>query len=134
MDRHAAHLCAADRADCVGDPVPSGFNQTIDSWFDVNAFAVPALLTYGNCGENSVRGPGLKNVDMSLIKNTKFGNVSSELRLEVFNLFNFAQFNNPNGVFGNAAFGTISSIVASPSCATCGTTERQIQLAVKLKF
>jgi hypothetical protein len=60
--------------------------------------------------------------------------VNSELRLEVFNLFNWVQFNNPNGQLGNAAFGTISSIVASPSCATCGTTERQIQLAVKLKF
>ena len=60
--------------------------------------------------------------------------VNSELRLEVFNVLNTAQFNNPNGQLGNSAFGTISSIVASPSCATCGTTERQIQLAAKLKF
>ena len=75
-----------------------------------------------------------KNLDASLIKNTKFGRVSSELRLEVFNVLNTAQFSNPNGQFGNPAFGTISSIVGSPSCATCGTTERQIQLAVKLKF
>jgi hypothetical protein len=52
----------------------------------------------------------------------------------VFNVLNTPQFSNPNGVLGNPAFGTVSSIVASPSCATCGTTERQIQLAVKLKF
>jgi hypothetical protein len=49
-------------------------------------------------------------------------------------LFNWVHFSNPNGQLCNAAFGTISSIVASPSCATCGTTERQIQLAIKLKF
>ena len=47
-----------------------------------------------------MRGPGQFNVDVSLIKNTKFGPVSSELRLEVFNLFNHPQFANPNGAVG----------------------------------
>jgi hypothetical protein len=123
-----------NRPNQICDPVLS--NPTQDMWFNTACFQQVADTTgtFGNTGRNSVRGPGLKNVDMSLIKNTKFGNVSSELRLEVFNLFNFVQLNNPNGQLGNAAFGTISSIVASPSCATCGTTERQIQLAVKLKF
>ena len=64
----------------------------------------------------------------------QFGRIASELRLEAFNVLNHAQFANPNGQLGNAAFGTISAMLASPSCATCGTTERQIQLAVKLKF
>jgi hypothetical protein len=90
--------------------------------------------TFGNTGRNSVRGPGQFNIDASLIKNTKFGAVSSELRLEIFNLLNHPQFANPNTTFGNAAFGTISAMLASPSCALCGTTERQMQLAVKLKF
>ena len=123
-----------NRPNQICDPTLS--NPTADMWFNTACFQQVADTTgtFGNTGRNSVRGPGLKNVDMSLIKNTKFGGVSSELRLEVFNLFNFVQFNNPNGQLGNAAFGTISSIVASPSCATCGTTERQIQLAVKLKF
>ena len=90
--------------------------------------------TFGNTSRNSIRGPGLKNIDASIIKNTRIGPVSSELRIEVFNVLNTPQFSNPNGQLGNAAFGTISSIVGSPSCGTCGTTERQIQLAVKLKF
>ncbi len=112
----------------------SGTN--INQFFNTACFQQVADTTgtFGNTGRNSLRGPGLKNIDLSVIKNTKFGGVNSELRLEVFNLFNWEQFNNPNGQLGNAAFGTISSIVASPSCATCGTTERQIQLAVKLKF
>ena len=58
----------------------------------------------------------------------------SELRLEIFNLLNHPQFANPNGQLGNSAFGTISAMLASPSCALCGTTERQMQVAVKLKF
>ena len=112
----------------------SGTN--INQFFNTACFQQVADTTgtFGNTGRNSLRGPGLKNIDLSVIKNTRFGGVNSELRLEVFNLFNWEQFNNPNGQLGNAAFGTISSIVASPSCATCGTTERQIQLAVKLKF
>jgi hypothetical protein len=35
---------------------------------------------------------------------------------------------------GSATFGTISAMLASPSCSLCGTTERQMQVAVKLKF
>jgi hypothetical protein len=123
-----------NRPNQICDPVLSGTN--INQFFNTACFQQVADTTgtFGNTGRNSLRGPGLKNIDLSVIKNTKFGGVNSELRLEVFNLFNWVQFNNPNGQLGNAAFGTISSIVASPSCATCGTTERQIQLAIKLKF
>ena len=123
-----------NRPNQICDPVQSGTN--INQFFNTACFQQVADTTgtFGNTSRNSLRGPGLKNIDLSVIKNTKFGGVNSELRLEVFNLFNWVQFNNPNGQLGNAAFGTISSIVASPSCATCGTTERQIQLAVKLKF
>ncbi len=123
-----------NRPNQICDPTLS--NGDINQFFNTACFQQTAdsTGTFGNTGRNSVRGPGLKNIDLSVIKNTRFGGVNSELRLEVFNLFNWEQFSNPNGQLGNAAFGTISSIVASPSCATCGTTERQIQLAVKLKF
>ena len=70
---------------------------------------------------------------MSLIKNTKFGRIDTELRVEAFNVLNHPQFGQPNGQFGNAAFGTITAS-ANPRCATCGTSERQIQLAIKLRF
>jgi hypothetical protein len=81
-----------------------------------------------------VRGPGQFNIDFSGIKNTKIGPLQTELRLEVFNILNHPQFANPNGQLGNSAFGTISAMLASPSCALCGTTERQMQIAVKVKF
>ncbi len=123
-----------NRPNTICDPKLS--DATIDRWFNTACFQQVADTTgtFGNTGRNSVRGPGQWNVDASVIKNTKFGHVMSELRLEIFNLFNHNQFANPNSVFGNSAFGTISALVASPSCATCGTTERQIQMAVKLRF
>jgi len=123
-----------NRPNTICDPVLS--NPTIDKWFDTSCFQQVADTTgtFGNTGRNTIRGPGQFNIDMSVIKNTKIGGVSSELRLEVFNLLNHPQFANPNGQLGNAAFGTISAMLASPSCATCGTTERQMQVALKLKF
>jgi hypothetical protein len=123
-----------NRPNTICDPVLS--NPTINMWFNTACFQqVPeTTATFGNTSRNSVRGPGDFNVDMSAIKTTTIGRISSELRLEVFNLLNHPQFANPNGQFGNAAFGTISAMLPSPSCATCGTTERQVQLAVKLKF
>jgi hypothetical protein len=123
-----------NRPNTICDPAAS--SPTIASWFNTSCFQQVADTTgtFGNTGRNSVRGPGQFNIDASMIKNTKIGPVASEIRLEVFNLLNHAQFANPNGQLGNSAFGTISAMLASPSCALCGTTERQMQIAVKLKF
>jgi hypothetical protein len=123
-----------NRPNTICDPALD--SPSIDRWFNTSCFQqVPdTTATFGNTGRNTVRGPGQFNIDASLIKNTRIGNIASELRLEVFNVLNHPQFANPQNQLGNAAFGTISAMLASPSCALCGTTERQMQLAVKLKF
>jgi hypothetical protein len=90
--------------------------------------------TYGDAGRGIIRGPGSFNIDASLIKNTKIGRFATEFRLETFNLLNHPQFANPNTTFDNAAGGTISAMLSSPSCSLCGTTERQVQLGVKVRF
>jgi hypothetical protein len=33
-----------------------------------------------------------------------------------------------------SAYGTISTMLSNPSCSLCGTVERQVQLAVKVRF
>ena len=111
-------------------------NPTIDKWYDTSCFARTADITgtYGHSGRGILRGPGSFNIDASLIKNTRIGGIATELRLEAFNVLNHPQFANPNTTFDNAAGGTISSMLSSPSCALCGTTERQVQLGVKVKF
>jgi hypothetical protein len=123
-----------NRPNTICDPVLS--DSSIDRFFNAACFQQVADTTgtFGATGRNSVRGPGQFNVDMSMIKNTRIGPVQSELRLEIFNLLNNPQFANPNGQLGNSQFGIISAMLPSPSCATCGTTERQVQLAVKLRF
>jgi Carboxypeptidase regulatory-like domain len=111
-------------------------NPTIDRWFDTSCFVQTADITgtYGDAGRGIIRGPGSFNIDASLIKNTRFGRVETEFRIEAFNLLNHPQFGNPNTTVANAAFGTISTMLSSPSCSLCGTVERQIQLGVKVRF
>ena len=111
-------------------------NPTIDRWFDTSCFVPPSDVTgtYGDAGRGIIRGPGAFNIDASLIKNTKVGRYATEFRIEAFNVLNHPQFANPNTQIGNAAVGTISAMLSSPSCSLCGTTERQVQLGVKVRF
>ena len=69
-----------------------------------------------------------------MIKATRIANLDTELRVEAFNLLNHPQFAQPNGNLGNPLFGQITAMLPNPSCALCGTTERNIQLAVKVRF
>ncbi len=127
-------LLPANRPDRVGDGSLS--NPTIDKWFDTAAFAIPAdnTGTYGTSGRNILRGPKQFNIDMSLIKMTTFGKVSSQFRVDAFNVLNHPQFAQPNGQIGNASVGQITSMLSNPSCSLCGTTERNIQFSMKLLF
>jgi hypothetical protein len=123
-----------NRPNTVGDPKLS--DPTVDKWFDPAAYQPPADTTgtFGDTGRDTVRGPGQFNIDMSIIKNTHFGRFNLELRCEAFNILNHPQFQLPNGTIGNAAVGQITAMLQNPSCALCGTTERQIQFAAKLSF
>ena len=113
-------------------------NPTIDLWFDTSAscFAPPGDTTgtYGNAGRNILRGPGQFNIDMSILKRTRLERFNTEFRVEMFNVLNHPQFAQPNGQIGNASVGRITAMLSNPACSLCGTTERQIQLVVKLTF
>lgn len=67
-------------------------------WFDTSAFTHPVLGTQGDAGRNILRGPGIKNWDFSLVKDTSFTeSMRLELRIEFFNIFNTTQFD-PLGI------------------------------------
>jgi hypothetical protein len=123
-----------NRPNRIGDGAAA--EPTITQWFDPTAFVAVTDLTgtYGDSGRNILRGPGQFNIDFSVIKNTKLGKLDTEFRVEAFNLLNHPQFGNPNATFGNAQFGQITAMLANPSCALCGTTERNVQIAFKVKF
>jgi hypothetical protein len=123
-----------NRPNQVGDPVLS--DPTVDKWFDPAAYqpVTETTGTYGDVGRNTVYGPEQFNIDMSLIKYTRFNRFNLELRVEAFNVLNHPQFTNPNGTIGNAGVARITAMLPNPSCSTCGTTQRQVQFAAKLSF
>lgn len=115
------------RANCVGNPAPPGFEQTLDHWFDVTAFAPTTARTYGNCGNNTVRGPGSKSMNLSIFRSIPLGAEKRlEMRVETFNLFNWVNYGFPAANVSNAGtFGRITSTLGDP---------REIQLALKFYF
>src|SRR6185437_9615219 len=85
----------ATRPNAIGSPVLA--HPTVNEWFNLAAFAEPAPFTIGNAGRNSVRGPGMQNWDVSILKDFRFTESRYlEFRSEFFNAFNHANFSNPN--------------------------------------
>jgi len=102
--------------------------QQLNQWFNTSAFTQPPSYSYGNVSRTlpDVRGPGLFNLDLSLIKNMKLSEKAHlQLRFEYFNAFNHPNFDLPNTGMGSGAFGRISSTVLLP---------RVGQVAMKVNF
>jgi hypothetical protein len=105
-------------------------NPTVDRWFDINAFQVTPDITgtYGNSGRNILRAPGQTNLDISLVKVTRFRErFEHQFKVEFFNALNHPQFAAPGNSIGSGSAGVISSLLFN-------SPMRQIQLAMKLSF
>ena len=114
-----------DRPHQIRDGQLPKSQQSIDRWFDTDAYILPPRGTFGNAGRNNIEGPGLNNLDFSIIKNNRFGeSYNVQFRTEFFNTFNHPNFNFPNRDFGSAKFGKIFTAQFS----------RQIQFGLKLLF
>ena len=87
-------------------------------------------------------GPGFLNTDFSIVKNTKLTErLNLQIRAEAFDIFNHANFGNPNltaptpkqGV-SPTPLGTFGTITGTRFPTGDFGSSRQIQLAAKLQF
>jgi hypothetical protein len=120
------------RPDIVFGTSPYPSRQSVDGWLNPAAFTLPAVGSFGNSGRNTVFGPGLAQIDVSVVKNTRLSESSNlQFRAEGFNLFNHPNFAQPGAVFGSGSFGRILNTLGR----TLGMgTARQIQLALRMQF
>ena len=128
------------------------------------AFSVPAVGTYGNSARNSLAGPGLGQLDLTMSKRFVVSERSNlEFRAEVYNIMNHTNFANPanlrlaqglpaGGTFAGGVVPAKTSVQPGQafSAASAGGnfgvltstvsnqigigTNRQIQLSLRLSF
>jgi hypothetical protein len=117
------------------------YARTTAAWFNPDAFIAPYPGTFGNAGRDSLTGPGLKDVDLSIVKNaTLHERVHAQFRAEYFNLLNQSNFTTPNPVvFSNgptpAKPGTAAALSPTAGVLTAtATASRQLQFALKFLF
>ena len=73
--------------------LPSG-ERTFERYFNTEAFALPAVGTFGNMARYVIRDPGLNNWDIALFKSFSIKERARiQFRLETYNTFNHTQFN-----------------------------------------
>ncbi len=139
----------SDRPMMIGNPLPSGFRQTPQHWFDTSAFdfsgtcpanflrsnpgftkAGDVTKAFGNAPRyfSNIRNPGVNNFDFSLQKDFKIP-AGEQTRLtfsaDFFNLPNHPEFAEPNADPTVSNFGQISRTALS---------SRTIQLGLHLYF
>jgi hypothetical protein len=127
------------RPDIIGNPYAGAHGTNL---LNLAAFAAPctvdsdpASATYGNCinphpgseGRNAFNSPNYTNFDFSLTKTSHLTEtLTMELRCDVFNILNHANFSNPLlPGFGIDVFGTSHTegnrLVAGPAPSTSGS-------------
>jgi hypothetical protein len=118
---------------CQGNPVNT---QNRFHYIKTECFTFPTPGTMlGNAGRNSITGPGIKDVDISLMKNNQITErLNAQFRVDFFNIFNFVNYATPLKA-STQLFNQAGTAISSAGTLTqTSTSSRQIQFAIKLIF
>src|SRR5262249_18364348 len=124
-DRSNTGTIATQRPNRIGNGNLSTTQRTTSRWFDTSAFILNPIDTYGNSGRNILDQDGVKNLDLSFLKNNRLAErLLLQFRMEVFNVFDWANFGPPGNYLDGSNFGVVTTV--GPA--------RQVQFALKLSF
>jgi hypothetical protein len=95
------------------------------TYYNPAAFAPVNTVSFGNVGRNTLRGPGVWNTDMSIVRDfSPLERLKLQFRAEFYNLPNTSHFGNPDTNVNDAAFMQITSSAG----------ERNIRFAIHAQF
>jgi hypothetical protein len=103
-----------------------------EKYFDTSAFAAVNTARIGTAGFDILRGPGEKNLDVSL--NREFSireRYKLQVRADGFNVTNTPHFAAPNGSITSSGFGQITATVSNQRE---GQDSRTLRLGARLAF
>ncbi len=114
----------SQRANQVGDANLS--RRTPAEWFNVAAFALPPVYTFGNAYRNNLRAQRYIDLDSSVIRSFPiWESLTFQFRAEAFNVFNHPVLGIPNSDVSTASFGSVTGTTSNP---------RQMQFSGKFIF
>jgi hypothetical protein len=114
------------RANVTGKQVFGQGTRNATAWFNPAAFATPPAYAFGNAGRNTVVGPGMQTMDVSLVRSFALREaLHLETRGEFFNALNHTNLGTPNRFVNTAGFGSITEVT---------TPGREIQVSARLLF
>lgn len=112
-------------------PLPDD-RRSVGAWFNTSCFNRTASQQLANnirtvsTRFSGIRGPGINNFDLSLIKNTRLAEgVRLQFQAEAINAFNHPQFTNPNTTPTSSAFGQVTGTFS---------WQRVVEFGLKLSF
>jgi hypothetical protein len=125
-DRSLAGSSGTDIPDFTPGKVLSDTNPRHgNAYFNTSLFSLEPFGQVGNSNRRFFHGPGLNNWDLALLKDTKITeNKALQFRVETFNTWNHAQFENPEGSINSNQFGLV----------TAAQRARIMELGLKLTF
>ncbi len=136
------------RPDCLSPSVATPYKDFAGGgyvWFDPTTMAIPAAGKLGTCGISTERGPGLKQIDMSLAKRFSITERQSlEFRFDAINAFNtpifavngYATDVFPGGGINKTQYQTDPSYAAGIPTGVVNTSigSRNMQFGLKYRF
>ncbi len=116
-------------AQCIGQPVKLG---GIRQWYSKASFTEPATGHFGNCGTNTLFGPGLNTLDTALSRTFPvFRESSLEFKANMFNTPNNPHHANPTSSLTSSSFMQALGIA---NTGRDGIDQRTVQLSLRLVF
>ncbi|MBI2817516.1 MAG: TonB-dependent receptor [Acidobacteria bacterium] len=137
LGRNNSNITSGVSTGCLG-VAPGTPVGTPNRWIDPCAFSIQLAGFLGSAGRNILRGPGLANLNFSLVKDTslKFLGEGGKLqfRVETFNILNRANFNDPSNIIFAGTQDVQAPLANAGVITSTVTSSRQIQFALKLLF
>jgi hypothetical protein len=104
-------------------------------WFDTSVFTLQPPGYLGNTPRDFLRGPGFANVDLSFVKNQPIASATKvQVRLEIFNLLNRANFGTPTRTVFAGATPTDPVLPTAGQITRTVNSSRQLQFSAKVTF